>query len=150
LKRFYFLGPWLEEILASKHLTEDFEKTLLLAVKGSSRQRTKASIRLCDLYLQLHNSKPSQKCPLLVKNPLEKCICMKRKEPFLVVYRFLLSSVNLRISLRSIWDNSFMFSLCSRVHLHIIFVSTFSMGWMVTSRFSLGFAKMERRKLADS
>lgn len=48
-----------EEILASKQLTEDLKRTLMLAIKGNSRRRTKASIRLCDLYLEFHNSKPS-------------------------------------------------------------------------------------------
>jgi len=43
----------LEEILASKHLTDEFKGTLIHAIKGSSNRRIKAAIHLSDLYLQL-------------------------------------------------------------------------------------------------
>jgi len=44
----------LEKMLASRHLTDEFKKILILAVKGSSKQRIKAAIRLSDLYLQMN------------------------------------------------------------------------------------------------
>jgi len=43
----------LEQILASKHLTDEFKGTLIHAIKGSSNRRIKAAIHLSDLYLQL-------------------------------------------------------------------------------------------------
>lgn len=43
----------LEKILTSKHLTDEFKETLILAIKGSSKQRIKAAIHLSDLYLQM-------------------------------------------------------------------------------------------------
>ena len=43
----------MEKILTSRHLTDEFKKTLVLAIKGNSKQRTEAAIHLCDLYLQM-------------------------------------------------------------------------------------------------
>lgn len=43
----------LEKILASRHLTDEFKKTLILAIKGNSKQRIDAAIHLSDLYLQM-------------------------------------------------------------------------------------------------
>lgn len=43
----------LEKMLASNHLTDEFKKILIVAVKGNSKQRIKAAIRLSDLYLQM-------------------------------------------------------------------------------------------------
>lgn len=47
----------LKRILASEHLTDEFKKTLTLAIKGGFKQRIKAAIRLSDLYLQMNSSR---------------------------------------------------------------------------------------------
>jgi predicted nucleotidyltransferase len=43
----------LEKILTSRHLTDEFKKTLILAIRGSSKQRVQAAIHLSDLYLRM-------------------------------------------------------------------------------------------------